>query len=120
TVLGRRDGSSLFGEDNRWHNYYRVAGAWRLAEEPWFNVAGVNEFKLKASRGTAGGRPQFAYQYETFLLDEAGVTKGTLGNRDLRPEHTTENEFGLEMILFDRVGVEVVHARQRTEHQLVN
>src|SRR5690606_9204461 len=120
TVLGRHDGSSLFGEDNRWHSYYRVAGAWRLAEEPWFNLAGVNEFKLKASRGTAGGRPSFANQYETWSVTSTGVTKGTLGNRQLRPEHTTETEVGLEMILFDKVGVELVHARQTTEHQLIN
>ncbi len=120
TILGRHDGSSLFGEDNRWHSYYRVAGAWRLAEEPWFNIAGVNEFKLKASRGTAGGRPSFAYQYETWSVTDTGVTKGTLGNRQLRPEHTTETEVGLEMILFDKVGVELVHARQSTEHQLIN
>jgi TonB-dependent SusC/RagA subfamily outer membrane receptor len=29
TALARRDGSSLFGPDNRWHTYYRLAGAWR-------------------------------------------------------------------------------------------
>src|SRR5690606_9265378 len=46
TVLGRRDGSSLFGPDNRWHNYYRVAAAWRLSEEDWFNLPNVGEFKL--------------------------------------------------------------------------
>ncbi|MSR22560.1 MAG: hypothetical protein EXR92_03290, partial [Gemmatimonadetes bacterium] len=37
SVLARRDGSSVFGPDNRWHNYYRTAFAWRVAEEPWFN-----------------------------------------------------------------------------------
>lgn len=120
SALGRRDGSSLFGPDNRWHSYYRVAGAWRLSEESWFNVANVDEFKFKASRGTAGGRPQFSNQYETFDVTASGVTKGTLGNRNLRPEHTTENEFGVEMILFGKVGVELVHARQTTEHQLIN
>lgn len=120
SALGRRDGSSLFGPDNRWHNYYRVAGAWRVAEEPWFYVPGISEFKLKASRGTAGGRPRFANQYETWTLATTGVTKGTLGNRNLRPEHTTENEFGVELILFDRVGIELVHARQTTTDQLVN
>lgn len=120
TILGRHDGSSLFGPDNRWHSYYRVAGAWRVSEEPWFNVAGVNEFKVKASRGTAGGRPNFSNQYETWSITDTGITKGTLGNRNLRPEHTTENEFGIEMILFDKIGVDLVHARQTTEHQLVN
>jgi TonB-linked SusC/RagA family outer membrane protein len=120
SVLGRRDGSSLFGPQNRWHNYYRAAGAWRIAEEPWFNVDAINEFKIKASRGTAGGRPGYSNQYETWSVTDAGVTKGTLGNRNLRPEHTTENEVGLELILFSNLGIELVYAQQRTEHQLYN
>ena len=29
-VLGRRDGSSLFGAANRWNNFYQLSGAWRI------------------------------------------------------------------------------------------
>jgi TonB-linked SusC/RagA family outer membrane protein len=119
TVLGRRDGSSLFGPDNRWHDYYRIAGAWRLGQESWFNIPGVSEFKLSYARGTAGGRPGFAAQYETWTLSSGIPTKGNLGNRFLAPEHTTENEISLNMILFDRVGVVLTHARQKTTDQLV-
>jgi TonB-linked SusC/RagA family outer membrane protein len=119
TVLGRRDGSSLFGPDNRWHNYYRVAGAYRIAEEPWFNVPNIDEFKISFARGTAGGRPGFSAQYETWDVDEAGVSKANLGNRNLRPEHTTENEVSLELILFNRVSLELTQAWQETTDQLV-
>jgi TonB-linked SusC/RagA family outer membrane protein len=119
TVLGRRDGSSLFGPDNRWHNYYRVAGAWRMGEERWFNLPNVSEFKLSFARGTAGGRPGFDAQYETWSLSNGIPTKGSLGNRFLAPEHTVENELSLNMILFDRVGVVLTHARQETTDQLV-
>jgi TonB-linked SusC/RagA family outer membrane protein len=119
TILGRRDGSSLFGPDNRWHNYYRVAGAWRLGQEDWFNLPHVSEFKLSFARGTAGGRPQFNAQYETWSLTNGIPTKGSLGNRSLAPEHTVENEISLNMILFDRVGVVLTHARQETSDQLV-
>ncbi|MDQ3996806.1 MAG: carboxypeptidase-like regulatory domain-containing protein, partial [Gemmatimonadota bacterium] len=34
--LVRRDGSSLFGPEERWNTYYRVSGAYRLAEESWW------------------------------------------------------------------------------------
>jgi hypothetical protein len=87
TVLGRRDGSSLFGPDNRWHNYYRVAGAWRIGEESWFNIPNVDEFKLSFARGTAGGRPGFAAQYEVWGLTNGIPTKTSLGNSRLAPEH---------------------------------
>jgi TonB-linked SusC/RagA family outer membrane protein len=119
TVLGRRDGSSLFGVDNRWHGYYRVAGAWRLSEEPWFALPRVDEFKLSYARGTAGGRPPFFAQYETWNVGSTGVSKGTLGNRDLRPEHTREQEVSLDMILFGRFGVKLTRAWQQTTEQLV-
>ncbi len=119
TVLGRRDGSSLFGRENRWHNYYRLAGAWRLGEEDWFNIPRVTEFKISAARGTAGGRPAFDHQYETWTLTGGVPTKGNLGNTQLRPEHTTENEVSLNVIAFEnRVGLVVTHARQTTSDLL--
>lgn len=119
TVLGRRDGSSLFGPDNRWHNYYRVAAAWRLSEEDWFNLPNVGEFKLSYARGTAGGTPGWDYQYETWSTSGGLPTKQQLGNRLLAPEKTTENELSLTMILMDRYSVELTHAWQRTEDQIV-
>ena len=114
SVLGRRDGSSLFGEDNRWHSYYRAAAAWRIGEEDWFNVRNVSEFKLSFARGTAGGRPEFTYQYETWGLQGGIPTKGTLGNSQLAPEHTVENELSMNLVIFDRVGVVLTHARSTT------
>src|SRR5690606_25121383 len=119
TVLGRRDGSSLFGPDNRWHNYYRVAGAWRIGEESWFNIPNVSEFKLSLARGTAGGRPGPTAQYETWSLVNGIPTKGSLGNRFLSPEHTVENEISLNAVLYNRVGIVLTHARQETSDQLV-
>lgn len=119
TILGRTDGSSLFGVDARWRNYYRVAGAWRMAEEPWFNLPDVDEFKVSYAIGTAGGRPSWNSQYETWNLTEGLPTKGQLGNRNLRPEHTTEQEASLNMILFGRYGIVLTHAWQETKDQIV-
>ena len=64
--LIRNDGSSLFGADERRQWYYRIAGAWRLGQEDFFNIPGVDEFKLRYAIGTAGGRPRFEAQYETY------------------------------------------------------
>lgn len=120
TALVRRDGSSLFGANRRWHNYYRIGGSWLLAEEPWFNIEPLSMFKLRYSIGTAGGRPGFAAQYETWSVSNTGaVAKETLGNRDLRPEHTTEQEFGIDMIVRDRYSLQLTYAKQRTEDQII-
>lgn len=118
--LVRRDGSSLFGPEQRWHTYNRLSLAYRLAEEPWWPFEQLGEFKLRFSRGTAGGRPTFADQYETYDIDVAGtLTKETLGNPLLKPERSTETEYGLDAVAFDRVRVELTYARNVVRDQLI-
>lgn len=121
-ALVRRDGSSLFGPDNRWNTYYRMSGAWRMSLEPWWprSLDFFTEFKPRYSIGTAGGRPNFSDQYETWSVSRSGnVSKGTLGNRLLGPEHTTEQEFGLDMIFDDRIQLELTYATQTTTDQII-
>jgi TonB-linked SusC/RagA family outer membrane protein len=120
-VLVRRDGSSLFGVDDRWHTYYRFSTGWRMAQEDWWPFADVNEFRLRYSRGTAGGRPNFSDRFEVFSVGTGGtLSLQSLGNRRLRPEKTTEQEFGLDLVTFERFQLGIVHARQTTEDQLLN
>ena len=116
----RYDGSSLFGENNRWQDYGRLSGAWRISDEPfWPLVNSINDLKFRASVGTAGGRPSFAAQYETFSIGTGGlVTANSLGNRDLKPEVTTETEFGLDAELFSRYGINLTYARDITKDQI--
>jgi len=121
SALVRRDGSSLFGADQRWHWYYRASAAWRLSAEPWWPFPNMlNEFKLRYSRGTAGGRPSFADRFEVFGIGSTGLTLGTLGNTRLRPEKTTEQEFGFDAVAFERLSLGFSYARQRTVDQLVD
>lgn len=118
--LIRRDGSSLFGADERWHNYYRVSGAYRVSEEAWWPAAtAIPEFKLRASYGTAGGRPRYEAQYETFALSNGILSKNTLGNRELKPELSTELELGVDIAFYDRVFLELVYADNTIEDQLL-
>ncbi len=119
--LVRRDGSSLFGPEERWNSYYRVSGAWRVAEESWWPWRDqVGEFKLRASRGTAGGRPDFEDQYETYnFTTGGGVIKQTLGNRFLKPELATETELGVDMIVRDRWSLQLSYAKSKVEDQLI-
>jgi hypothetical protein len=82
-ALVRQDQSSLFGADQRTAIYNRVSAAYRLSED--LPLPGIDEFKLRASYGTAGLRPSFDAQYEIFSLVGGSPTPVTLGNRDLRP-----------------------------------
>ena len=119
--LVRRDASSLFGPGEKWHTYYRASAAYRLAEETWWPWARINEFKIRASQGTAGGRPNFADQYETYTIrDDGGLEKATLGNKFLKPEKSRETEFGLDMIIDNRHSLQVSYADAKTTDQIVS
>jgi TonB-linked SusC/RagA family outer membrane protein len=118
--LIRRDGSSLFGPEERWATYYRVSGAYRIGAEPWWPLPMFSEFKLRASRGTAGGRPDFADQYETIdFVSGGGLEKGNLGNRFLKPEKATETELGIDAIFRERFSVQLSYAKTRVVDQLI-
>ena len=117
--MGRRDGSSLFGPDQRWHNYYRVSGAYRLSQEPWWFTDKIQEFKVRGSYGTAGGRPNFLARHETWTVRDGNVTKNTLGNRNLKPEFAKELEFGIDMAFLDKFTLELTRAESTVEDQLL-
>ncbi len=119
-ALARRDGSSLFGENERWHTYYRTSLAWRLAQESWWPLDDVNEFKLRWSLGTAGRRPEFANQYETYDVEGGTIRPVTLGNKNLKPQKSTENEFGLDMVLFNAASTGITYASTVSTDQIVN
>ena len=118
-VLGRRDGSSLFGPEERWQNYYRFSAAWRLTQEPWFNVGWLTELKPRYSIGTSGGRPAFDAQYQTYRVSAGSIVPQTLGNENLKPELATEQEFGLDMVIAERFRVQANYVKTTIEDQLL-
>ena len=119
-VFFRYDGSSLFGEQERWQPYYRGSAAWRVSEEGfWPTDNPITELKLRASIGTAGGRPRFEAQYETLSLSNGQLSKATLGNAFLKPELQTESEFGLDVGVLDRIFLELVYANTQVEDLLL-
>lgn len=118
-LLIRRDGSSLFGQDERWNTYYRGSLAWRMAKESFWFSDKITEFKLRYSYGTAGSRPNFSYQYETFSVGGGVVSKTNLGNKFLKPAFATEQEFGLEIAFLDRFSIEATYAYSQVKDQLL-
>lgn len=119
-ALIRRDGSSLFGSNNRWANYGRASVAWRISDEPWWIFSPVNDLKIRASYGTAGGRPPFVAQYETYTIGTGGsLSPNTQGNPNLRPETTYETEIGADAEILHRVGFNVTLAHDITKDQIL-
>ena len=72
TATFRADGSSRFGEDNRWGYFPSVAGAWRLSEESF--MAGtdwLSDLRLRVSWGKNGNEPFGNYlQYFNYVFGD--------------------------------------------------
>ncbi len=117
--LVRQDGSSLFGADERWQNYGRVSMAWRVAQEPWFNVDWIDELKPRFSIGTSGGRPRFDAQYQTYAISSGQLIPTTLGNKSLKPELATEQEIGIDMVIAQRLKIVASLVDMKVEDQLL-
>jgi TonB-linked SusC/RagA family outer membrane protein len=119
-ALIRNDGSSLFGEDERRQWYYRLGGAWRMGQEDWFNIPSIDEMKFRYSLGTAGGRPRFSAQYETYSVSGGRISPVNLGNKDLKPEFSTEHEAGVDLSLFNYKAIlSLTYAQTTTEDQIL-
>jgi TonB-linked SusC/RagA family outer membrane protein len=117
-ALIRRDGSSLFGPQSRWANYFRVSGAWRVTED--FQIRGLDEWRLRVSYGTAGLRPQFDDQYEILAVTPGGFTKEILGNPLLKPAKSGELEVGTNLEFGNgRYTLEYTYAQKTTKDQIL-
>ena len=127
---GRRDGSSVFGNDKQFGNFGSVAGAWIISEEPWFKpLRGVVDFlKLKSSYGLVGSSAIPPYSY---ISSYATASNGYGGGLTLLPEnlanpylHWESNrnfEAGLNIDLFKgRLNVEANYYSDQARDQLAN
>lgn len=109
----RVDGSSLFGEDSRWHPFFRISGGYRITED--ISIPGIQELKVRAAYGGSGQRPGFNNQYETWTSSGGYFVPGTLGNKDLKPSITREFEAGLNMEFLNCLYFELIYSNANTE-----
>ncbi|HEY1010155.1 MAG: SusC/RagA family TonB-linked outer membrane protein [Daejeonella sp.] len=114
----RRDGSSSFGEANRWQNYPKVSGSYVISEEGfWKNsiASVIPSLKIRASYGQSGNLTaigaydRFSNYVNVSLAGLPGLSAPTqFGNPDVKPERQTEKEIGLDAsFLGDRLGLEI-------------
>lgn len=105
----RRDASSRFAPENRWHNFWSLGAGWIISKEGFLkNSKFVNYLKLRGSYGEVGndnGIGYYAYQ-NLFSLDynnvgEPGVVFGTAADRNITWESNNQLDLGLEFRVAD-------------------
>lgn len=103
----RRDGSSRFGTQNRFGNFYSVGASWNADQEEFIKkISWINQLKLRASygvRGNAGIGDYSALSYYGFgynYLGSVGTAPASIGNNTLTWEKDKPLDFGLDLSLF--------------------
>ncbi|MBE7177339.1 MAG: TonB-dependent receptor [Mucilaginibacter polytrichastri] len=103
TLTARYDGSSRFGNGNKWGIFPSLALAWDVAKEEFAKDWNLNVLKLRGGYGIAGNQniPNFAYRSlyrPTFTNNSVTyVSDGRLGNPDLRWEKQKQLNLGLDV-----------------------
>ena len=110
----RRDGSSVFGANNRWGTFPSVSAAWNIAEESFMKDGIFDQLKPRAGYGVSGNALGFgAYSaYTLFGLNSGssftynGVTYSKIeatqnGNKDLKWETTKMFNVGVDFAFLD-------------------
>ncbi len=127
----RRDGSSRFGTNNRYGNFWAVSGGWILSEESFLSgIDAINLLKLKVSYGTSGN-DQMGGNFRSLGLygagnipsynGNAGIEPSNPSNPDLTWEETTQLDVTLTAGLFDnRVSLEASYYIKDTDGFLLD
>jgi TonB-linked SusC/RagA family outer membrane protein len=126
----RSDRNSAFGADFETVFYPKFSLSWILSEEPFFPRTGwFNQFRLRTAYGASGVQPGTtdAVQFYTTTRtigesgEATGVTFTALGNRDLKPERSTEWEGGFDATFFNnRLNTELTYYHKISKDALVS
>ncbi|GAI70931.1 unnamed protein product, partial [marine sediment metagenome] len=54
TASMRRDGASLFTEENKWANFPGLSAGWNIHNEDFWTITSISALKLRASWGKTG------------------------------------------------------------------
>ena len=117
----RRDGSSRFGANNRWADFYNVGLSWVISDELFMDrfKSKLDLLKLRMSYGTVGNQDGIADFASRAQLGRAGYGGATglrlidPGNPDLKWETRATFNVGLDFgLLKNRLGgsLEVYHS----------
>lgn len=132
TATARADGSSKFGENNKFAVFPSAAIAWRVSEENFLkNNPIISNLKIRGSYGLTGNSeiPSYASlsllssNYATIYNDNrvSGTGINRLANPNLRWEKTAQTDAGIEIGLFKgRITLEADYYYRLTTDMLLD
>lgn len=124
----RRDGSSRFGADNKWANFWSVGGNWRISEENFMSgMDQINDLKIRGSYGTTGNQSgignfaaQGLYAFGSNYNGKAGSEPDQSANPELKWEKSKQLNLGIDSRLFDFLSLSIGYYENTKSQLLVN
>ena len=102
----RRDGSSVFGADNKWGNFFSVGASWRAKQEAFLQgVDWLSDLKFRLSYGTSGNNAGLG-RYQAlglWVADDSYLYGNSAG---LGHQSLSNSELGWEKQKMLNVGVD--------------
>jgi len=127
SLSGRLDGSSKFGEDQRYGFFPAASAGWILSQESFLKDNSTISFlKLRASYGVTGNAPNGNFSglplYSGITYDKlGGIAPTQLGNKQLKWETTIQTDIGVDFgFLNDRITGEIDYYMKNTDDLLLN
>jgi TonB-linked SusC/RagA family outer membrane protein len=132
TATGRADGSSKFGDNNKYAFFPSAALAWRVSEEGFLKGnSTISNLKVRTSYGLTGNSEIPPYSSLSLLSSNysaifnetqfGGTGINRLANPDLKWEKTAQTDFGVELGMFNnRLNIEVDFYYRKTTDMLLD
>ena len=128
---GRRDGSSRFGPEKQFGNFYSIAAGWVFSNEnffkKWFPVFSYG--KIRVSHGTSGNDQIGDYEFldawtnttYPYLPDIPGYVPTKLYNNSFGWEVHKSTDISLNLgFLDDKILISAVYNTSKTNNQLIS
>lgn len=112
TATLRFDGSSRFKGANKWGVFPSAAFAWRIVNEPWFDVPVISNAKIRLGWGQVGNQNIGNYlterKFSTSSIashfndsgKETAITQSNIVNENLKWETTNQLNAGIDLSFF--------------------
>ena len=84
-LTAREDGSSLFGENNKWGFFWSASASWNISREKWLSYRWLDLLKLRASYGVNGNDGISAYK--AYGVYSTSTYNGTVGMLPAQPSN---------------------------------
>mgnify|MGYP002553648339 FL=1 len=131
TVTGRVDGSSKFGENNKYAFFPSAGLAWNISQEDFMqDQSTISNLKLHTSYGLTGNSEIGVYKSLATVKSETLLLNGTrnsysylnrLPNSDLKWEKTAQFDIGFDLGLFNnRITLDASYYNKKTSDLLLD